>query len=115
MFTYQKFLIKDTDRFDPGYFPQLNACLQLTLEQLTTAPDGPSTDMIVSFTRHHAISSQQVKDFPQLASQISEKQFPLHVLEHLFASSRHNPTFQRDLEEYVVNCLTTGKVQHYSL
>lgn len=115
MFIYQKFLIKDTDRFDPGSFPQLNDCLRQILEQVPTMPAGPSTDMIVSFARHHAIRSQQVQDYPQLASQISEKELPLNVLEQLFESSRHNPAFQRGLEDYVVDCLTTGKVQHFGL
>ena len=112
MFTYQKFLIKDTDRFDPAYFPQLSISLQQTIEQLATSPAGPSTAMIVSFARYHAINSQQAQDYPQLANQISEKELPLNVLEQLFESSRHNPLFQRDLEDYVVTCLTTGNVDH---
>ncbi|HEV7331796.1 MAG TPA: hypothetical protein VGN63_12225 [Flavisolibacter sp.] len=115
MFTYQKFLIKGTDRFDPASFPQLNTCLRQTINQLATAPAGPSTAMIVSFTKYHAINSQQVQDHPQLASQISEKELPLNVLEQLFEASRHNPAFQRDLEDYVVTCLTKGEVVHPGL
>lgn len=113
MFTYQKFLIRDTDRFDPVSFPRLNESLRQTIDELASAPAGPSTEMIISFARHHSINSKQAEDHPQLASQISEKGLPLQVLEQLFESSRNNPAFQTGLQDYVVACLTKKTVDEY--
>lgn len=113
MFTYQKFLIRDTDRFDPIAFPQLNDSLRKTIDDLALAPAGPSTEMIISYARHHSINSKLAEDHPQLASHISEKGLPLQILEQLFESSRQNPVFQTGLQDYVVACLTKGKVEEY--
>jgi hypothetical protein len=115
MFLYQKFLIEETDRFDPSVFPQLEECLQQTVAQLAMTPDGPSTAMIVSFVKDHCMDSQQVKDYPQLAGQISSKALPLSILEHLFESSRQNPVYRKDLEAYVTAYLTTGKMPQPAL
>lgn len=111
MITYQMFLIKETDRFDPSVFPQLTDSLQQTVAQLATTPSGPSTAMIVSFVKDHRIDSQLVRDNPQLASQISTKALPLTVMEQLFESSRQNPGYRRDLEEYITAYLSSENMQ----
>lgn len=110
MFAYQKFLIKETDRFDPLTFPQLEESLQQTLVLLATEPAGPSTTMIISFVKAHSINSQQAVDHPQLAALISSNSLPLAVMEDLFESSRKNPAFQQGLEGYIKAYLTLGKV-----
>lgn len=110
MFAYQKFLIKETDRFDASIFPQLEESLQETRVQLATEPAGPSTTMILAFVKERSMNAQQVKDYPQLASLISSKSLPLSVMEQLFESSRQNPAYQRELEGYIKAYLTLGKV-----
>ena len=110
MFSYQKFLIKETDRFDPSAFPQLEESLQQMVTQLGTNPGSPSTAMIVSFVKDHSMDSQQVKDHPRLASQISSKALPLTMLEQLFESSRQNPIYRKELEAYVTAYLNIGKM-----
>lgn len=109
MFTYQKFLIKESDRFDPSVFPQLEESLDQTVAQLALTPGGPSTAMIISFAKDHCMNSQQVKDYPQLAGQIHSKELPLTILEQLFESSRQNPGYRRDLEAYVTTYLNQAK------
>jgi hypothetical protein len=112
MFAYQKFLIRETDRFDPSVFPQLTDSLEQTVAQLETMPAGPAAAMILSFVKDHSISTQHVNDHPQLAGQIHSNALPLQVLEQLFESSRQNPQYRRDLEAYITGYLNTeNKVQ----
>lgn len=115
MFAYQKFLITEMDRFNPSVFPQLGESLKQTVEQLALTPTGPSTAMIVSFVKDHCMASQQVKDYPKLADQISSKALPLTVLEQLFESSRQNPVYRKELEAYVTAFLTNGRRPQPSL
>jgi len=98
---YQKFLIKETDRFDPANFPQLGGCLETIVVQLNREPAGPKAEMLLSFARDHCLSSQHVSDYPRLASLISTKSVPLGVVEELFESSKGNPSFAKDLEAHV--------------
>lgn len=109
MFVYQKFLIRETDRFDPSTFPQLEESLQQTLAELETGPAGPSAAMILSYVKDHSINSQQAKDHPQLATLISSRSLPLGIMEQLFESGRQNPIFQREMEGYIKSYLTVGK------
>ena len=115
MFTYQSFLIKETDQFEPSVFPQLEESLQQTVAQLALTAGGPSTAMIVSFAKDHCMDVQQVKDFPHLAGQIVSKALPLTILEQLFESSRQNPVYRKDLEAYVTTYLNNGKMAQPAL
>ena len=101
MAVYQKFLIRETDRFDPTYFPQLETCLEQVVTQLNREQAGPKADMVLSFVKDHYISSQQVIDHPKVASLISTKSLPLGTMEDLFESSRNNPLFKKALEQHI--------------
>ncbi|MGZ3839269.1 MAG: hypothetical protein ACXVMS_16045 [Flavisolibacter sp.] len=101
MFTYPQFHIKDTDRFVPFEFPQLEASLQQVVSKLGMEHQGPRAEMILSFVKDHRMNSQQVKDHPELANLISSKSLPLQVMENLFEAGRKNPLFEKDLEDYI--------------
>src|SRR5690349_19409274 len=101
MFVYQQFLIKEADHFDPSVFPQLEDSLQQTLAQLDGEPAGPSTAMILSFVKDRTRNAQQAEAHPRLANLIRSKTLSLKVMEQLFESSRQNPAYQKDLEEYI--------------
>jgi hypothetical protein len=101
MSMYQKFLIRETDRFDPSNFPQLETCLEKIVVQLNREPAGPKAEMLLSFVKNHSINSQQVVDHPAVAALISTKSVPLGMMEDLFESSRSNPSFQKDVESHI--------------
>lgn len=101
MSVYHKFLIRETDHFDPVNFPQLEGCLQTIVEQLNREPAGPKTEMLLSFVKDHSLPSQHVADYPRLASLISTRSLPLAVVEDLFESSRSNLLFKKELEAHV--------------
>ena len=106
MFPYQKFLIKETDRFDPTVFPQLDESLEQTVLQMASTQDGPSAAMIVSFAKDHCPDAQQAND----AGQISATSLPLTVLKNLFDSSRQNLAYRDALEAYATAYLTAEKI-----
>ncbi len=108
MSMYQKFLIKETDHFDPSNFPQLEACLEKIVVQLNREPAGPKAEMLLSYVKNHSINSQQVVDHPAVATLISTKSLPLGVMEDLFESSRSNPSFQKDVESHVRSYFTAA-------
>ncbi|RYY97371.1 MAG: hypothetical protein EOO11_11055 [Chitinophagaceae bacterium] len=105
---YYKFLVNDTDRFDPMHFPQLEETLRHTRAELGTDPSVPSIAMVVSFARDHSLNSVEAAANPVLAERIGTKELSLDVLEQLFDSSRRNPSFRKDLEDYTIAYLSTS-------
>lgn len=108
MAIYQRFLVKETDRFDPANFPQLETSLDQIVKQLNREPAGPKADMLLSFVKDHSINSQHVVDHPGLAAMISTKSLPLGSLEDLFESGRNNPLFKQGLEAHIRSCFATA-------
>ena len=106
----QKFLIRDTDRFVPSEYPHLEENLQQAAAQLANWSAGPKTEMMLSFVKDHSISSQQVKDHPELAKFISSHALPLHEMEALFEASRQNLLFRKQLENYIETYLNNDKL-----
>lgn len=98
---YQKFLIRESERFDAVNFPQLKTCLEQIVAQLNREPAGPKAEMLLSFVKAHCINSRQVADHPALAALISTKSLPLGVMEDLFEASRTNPSFRNGMEAYI--------------
>ena len=98
---FRKFLIRDEDQFVDSRFPELEESLTRIVEQLTSYSSEAKTEMILSFVKHHSISSQLVNDHPELATLISSKSLPLQVLEELFESSKQNSLFRKQLEDHI--------------
>ena len=110
MSMYQQILIKETDRFDPANFLQLETCLEKIVVQLNRESAGPKAEMLLSFVKDHCINSQFVVDHPSLATLISTKSLPLGAMEELFESSRNNQSFRKDLEAYIRSYLIKAKL-----
>ena len=107
MFTYQKFHVGETDHFDQEKYPQINTDLAAIVLQLGEAAGTPGAAMLLSFVKHHRISSKSVADYPALANMISTKELPLKTLEELFDASKQNPTFRKELEIHVERYLSS--------
>lgn len=110
MAIYQKFLIRDTDRFDATSFPQLENALEKIVVALNREPAGPKADMLLSFVKDHRIASTSVIEHASVASAISTKTIPVGVLEDLFESSKNNRTFANDLEVYIRQYLLSARL-----
>ena len=101
MFTYQNYRIGVTDHFEDTKYPQIRNELKAIGLQLGDAASTPGAAMLLSFVKHHSISSKSVAAYPALANMISTKELPLSALEELFEASKQNTTFQRELESYI--------------
>jgi hypothetical protein len=80
MAIYQKFLVKETDRFDSSNFPQLETIIEQIVSRLNREPAGPKAEMLLSSVKDNCINSKQVVDHPTLATLISTKALPLDTL-----------------------------------
>jgi hypothetical protein len=98
---FRKFLIRDEDHFVQSRFPQLEESLKKIVEQLANYPSELKTEMLLSFVKDHSISSQLVKDYPELATLISSKSIPSQVMEELFEASKQNALFRKQLEDHI--------------
>lgn len=100
---YTKYLVKDTDRFDPAHFPAITEDLDVIIGSMSQLPALSASTCLLSFARDHCMESGWVNANPGLAEMISSKSLPVSNLEALFASSGKNPAFRRQLEEYVLS------------
>lgn len=112
MNTYQRVLVKDTDRFAVQNFPGLNASLQQISEQTKHEPLSQVTDMLLSFVTGHWLDSKLANAFPQLTAQLISHSLPIGQLENLFEAGKNNPSFKKDLETYVRQTLQTASPRH---
>lgn len=102
---YRNYIINNSDYFIASEFVELQISIRLIASQLSMESSANITDMIISFVKDHSISSQMVKDSPELANRISSRALPLGVMEALFEASRENQLFRKHLEDYIRNCL----------
>jgi hypothetical protein len=100
---YSKYLVKDTDQFDPAHFPAIIEDLDVILASMAQSPDAPDSALLVSFVRHQGMEPDGAKANPGLAEMIRSQSLPVANLEALFASCAKNPSFRKQLEEYVLS------------
>ena len=98
---YKKYLIKETDQFNPDDFPRLTEDLEIIGIAMASVPSAYNKEMLISFLKDHKIQNDWVNANPRLAEMISSKSLPVKNLEELFDSCSHNPTFRKGLEEYI--------------
>lgn len=102
---YSKYLIKDTDQFCAVDFPKIVDDIAIIIGALAATPALQNSEILLSFTRDHSLKLDWVTAHPALAELISSKALPTSNLEALFASCSQNPSFRRQLEEYITTRL----------
>lgn len=100
---YSKYLVKETDHFDPLYFPSITDDLDVIVASMAKYPGSSNPAMLVSFVRDQSLEADWVRANPALAETITSLSLPVSNLESLFASSKNNPVFRRQLEEYIMD------------
>ena len=98
---YNKYNIKDTDRFDPYDFPKV----QLELDDLVKATSGISVsnkgEIIVSYLKDHSIGKESLSSNPELSKVLTGGQLITSHVESLFESSRRNKVFLEGYEDFI--------------
>lgn len=98
---YSKYLVNDTDRFDPARFPGVEEDLDQLIVAMAALPSVLNTEMLISFCKDHCMQAEWVRTNPVLAEMISSKSLPIASLEALFAACRTHTAFRTELEAYI--------------
>jgi hypothetical protein len=100
---YFRYVVKDTDQFDPANYPQIEDDLDTLIISMSQMPSTTNAEVVLSFTKDHSMQSAWVSSNPALAELISSKSLPVSNLEALFASCTQNLPFRRQLEAYITD------------
>ena len=108
---YNKYNIKETDRFDSNDFPKV----QLELEDMLKATEGIAStnkdQIIITYLRDHSLEKGSEEINPELTRLLTGGLFVTTHIEALFESSRANKHFQRGFEEYIRESLAEHSVK----
>lgn len=98
---YNKYNIKDTDRFIPDYFGKAEDELKALMTAIAGNP-GPFTELIViSYLKYQSLKSEWVDANPRLSGIMTGNSCCTDHMESLFISSKGNLSFTREYEEHI--------------
>ena len=107
---YNKYNIRDNDRFYADQFPKVNLELQILANEVAGHP-GPFTDQIViAFLKYHSLKMEWSDANPWLSGKMTDNAFTTDHLESLFTSSKGNPQFTKEYEEYIRTVMASAPV-----
>ena len=98
---YNKYLIKETDRFDAEYFSSVNEEVVKINAGVKHLPSLFRSEIIVSFLKDHSLQNDWMKANPGLTELTTSGSLFTGNIESLFESCRHNLIFRKDLETYL--------------
>jgi hypothetical protein len=101
MVLYHKYLIGESDLFDPLKFVQLNTDLALIHTGTSSVSPDHCADMVLSFLNRRAIKMEWTDANPELALMIHSGSLPFGDIQALFHSCRNHPAFKKELEKYI--------------
>ncbi len=103
---YNKYNIRETDRFDSNDFPKV----QVELEDMLKATEGVSStnkdQIIITYLRDHSLEKGSEEINPELTRLLTGGHFVTTHIEALFESSQANKAFQRGFEDYIREALS---------
>jgi hypothetical protein len=98
---YNKYLIKDSDHFEPMDFPQLMDDLDTIQAAIAETPETSRSEMLLTFLKEHSLGKDLIASNPRLASMITSGTLPLSGLQALFDSCRKHTSFGNQLENHI--------------
>ena len=108
---YNKYNIRETDRFDSNDFPKV----QLEIEDMLKATEGIASankdQVIITYLRDHLLEKGSENNNPELTRLLTEGHFVITHIEALFESSRANKDFQRGFEDYIRESLAEHTIK----
>lgn len=101
MVLYNKYNIKDSDRFVPGYFIKAEDELK-TLLAAIAGHHGPFTELIVlSYLKFRSLKTEWIDANPWLSAFMTANTCSTGHMESLFVSSKDNTEFSREYEDHI--------------
>lgn len=98
---YNRYNIKETDRFDPMYFPKI----QLELDDILIAAKGTPAlykeDMLIAYLKKQTMEKEWTVSNPGLNDLLTGGTLVSSHMESLFECGQDNKAFLRGFEEYI--------------
>jgi hypothetical protein len=101
MFPYKKYLINNSDQFDPERFSFVDDDMALMIEEVKDTTADFKAEIIVYFLKDHSIQKEWEIANPDLVRLVKSKTLSSSNIESLFESCYNNPAFGLQLETYI--------------
>ena len=101
MFQYKKYLIKNTDQFDPEYYSFVADELEVMIDQTEHVASSFKAEIIVYFLKDLSLKDEWIAANPELARLVTSKTLSAGNIRALFESCHNNPVFGQQLEAYL--------------
>jgi hypothetical protein len=98
---YNKYNIKEKDRFDANDFPKVQVELDDILKATEGVPAINKEEIIISYLKDHSFKQEWVDSQPELTRLLSHGHFVTSHIESLFESGRTNKYFVQGFEDYI--------------
>jgi hypothetical protein len=101
MFPYKKYLINNSDQFDPERFSFVDDDMALMIEEVKHTTADFKAEIMVYFLKDHSIQKEWEMAKPDLVRLVKSKTLSSSNIESLFESCYNNPAFGLQLETYI--------------
>jgi hypothetical protein len=101
MFPYKKYLINNSDQFDPERFSFVDDDMALMMEEVKGTTADFKAEIMVYFLKDHTIQKEWEIANPDLVRLVKSKTLSSSNIESLFESCYNNPAFGLQLETYI--------------
>ena len=101
MFPYKKYLINNSDQFDPERFSFVDDDMATMIEEVKDTTAAFKAEIMVYFLKDHSIQKEWEIANPELVRLVKSKTLSSSNIESLFESCYNNPAFGLQLETYI--------------
>lgn len=98
---YNKYLVKNTDLFDPMCFPFIDEEIAGIKERIDHLPPTFKKEIMISFLKDHFLQNDWQTANPELSKVVTSGSIFTGAIESLFDSCRQNAIFREHLEIYL--------------
>lgn len=106
MFPYKKYLVKETDKFDPQRFSFVTDDIEAIRKQTEEVSSSFKAEIIISFLKNHSLENEWITANPALTGLVKSGTLSGGNIESLFESSNSNPYFRKQMEDFITKGLT---------
>lgn len=102
MSRYNKYLIKKTDNFDPGYFTAVYDEIQTIKEQTESLPSLKKAEILLSYLKGLPLQNDWIQANPEVVRLVTSGTIVNSRTLSLFDSCREFTAFRQQLETFVL-------------
>lgn len=110
MYQQKQFTVKGDETFQPVRFISVKEEIALINERTAGLPVTFKANIIITFLKDHSLLNEWIKANPLLTKAVTGGSLFTGAIEALFAASKGNVLFQKQLETFLITHLTFSKV-----